>query len=283
MSLWSKLFGKSGEAKGNVAPVQVKSDEAKRLNDTEGLLSSGLIGKFVAKTKANWNHQKWLEFLATVRKAGYGSLSDDEIGRLLEEEKATYKTREKEKIGKEIKADASPTVSDMKNAFLALFSRGLLFAVICFWLSFGIITWRLVRSPDLYSPDGHYCRICGKAASSSVMYSGHGFEVHHYCRDHYDAPETITVSEGVDIIGLFEIMSPFVKFLIESLVFGIWLIRGKIIDIRKGFEYPRVYLWCAYGVFLLFWPLFCFHVAGVLLTLGTLFVMPSLLKRYLYD
>jgi len=47
-----------------------------------------LVQDFVRRQRSKWNHQDWLNFLATVRSAGYHDLSDDETGLLLEEEKA---------------------------------------------------------------------------------------------------------------------------------------------------------------------------------------------------
>jgi hypothetical protein len=59
-----------------------------RTAEKRELVGSGLVGKFVTDRNLRWNHQEWLEFLSSVRNAGFTGLSDDEIGQLLEEEKA---------------------------------------------------------------------------------------------------------------------------------------------------------------------------------------------------
>jgi hypothetical protein len=45
---------------------------------------------FVNGKQGNWNHYDWLAFLAEVRKAGYGFLTDAEVGRDLERDKSEY-------------------------------------------------------------------------------------------------------------------------------------------------------------------------------------------------
>ncbi len=54
------------------------------------LLGSGLIQRFVRDKNGAWNHQDWLDFLTSVRSAGYRTLSDDEVGQMLEEEKGRF-------------------------------------------------------------------------------------------------------------------------------------------------------------------------------------------------
>jgi hypothetical protein len=60
------------------------SDEADRLR------GSGLLMKFVLEKNGAWDHQDWLGFVRRVRDAGFRSLPDDEVGRLLEEEKGKF-------------------------------------------------------------------------------------------------------------------------------------------------------------------------------------------------
>ena len=55
--------------------------------EEERLIRSGLVQNFVKQKGGQWNHKDWLGFLASVRSVGYHSLSDDQIGRVLEQEK----------------------------------------------------------------------------------------------------------------------------------------------------------------------------------------------------
>ncbi len=59
-------------------------------SETKRLQRSGMLGGFVRQKHAMWNHQDWLEFLGRVRGAGYTTLPEPEVGRLLEEEKARF-------------------------------------------------------------------------------------------------------------------------------------------------------------------------------------------------
>jgi len=56
--------------------------------ETEKLVKSRILITFVREHNQVWNHQDWLDLLSEVRKKGYNTLSDDEIGVLLENEKA---------------------------------------------------------------------------------------------------------------------------------------------------------------------------------------------------
>jgi uncharacterized protein (DUF433 family) len=49
-----------------------------------------LRSKFQKQKRGSWNHSDWLEFLADVRKAGYGFLTDTEAGADLERDKTHY-------------------------------------------------------------------------------------------------------------------------------------------------------------------------------------------------
>ena len=51
------------------------------------LIASGMISRFVNQQGGSWDHRQWLIFLSSVRSAGHDTLSDAEIGSLLEAEK----------------------------------------------------------------------------------------------------------------------------------------------------------------------------------------------------
>ena len=59
-------------------------------SESTQLRDSGIPAEFVRRKNGTWNHQDWLEFLAQVRRAGYTTLSDPEVGRVLEEEKMRF-------------------------------------------------------------------------------------------------------------------------------------------------------------------------------------------------
>ena len=48
-------------------------------------LIGGLLARFVSAQAGTWNHDQWLGLLASVRAAGFTQMSNDEIGRLLEQ------------------------------------------------------------------------------------------------------------------------------------------------------------------------------------------------------
>lgn len=54
------------------------------------LKDSGMPADFVRRRNGTWNHRDWLEFLARVRRAGYTTLPDHEVGQILEEEKTKF-------------------------------------------------------------------------------------------------------------------------------------------------------------------------------------------------
>lgn len=56
--------------------------------EKEKLAKSKILVNFVKDQRQTWNHDEWLGLLAEVRKKGYSALPDDEIGLLLEAEKA---------------------------------------------------------------------------------------------------------------------------------------------------------------------------------------------------
>lgn len=60
-------------------------------SETIRLRRSGLLAEFVREKRGVWNHADWLDLLGRVRAAGFTILTDAEVGRLLEEEKAAYR------------------------------------------------------------------------------------------------------------------------------------------------------------------------------------------------
>ena len=84
-----------------VAPLEPLAPSP--LDEGTRLARSGLIERFVRSKAGAWNHRGWLDFLAMVRAAGYVELPDDEIGRLLEHEKANFRPH----------ADAQPQPSNL--------------------------------------------------------------------------------------------------------------------------------------------------------------------------
>ena len=45
---------------------------------------------FVKKHKGSWNHQDWLDFLASLEEKQYFPIDTDQVGLLLEEKKIQY-------------------------------------------------------------------------------------------------------------------------------------------------------------------------------------------------
>jgi len=58
------------------------------VTEKEKLAQSKILVNFVHEHNQTWNHQEWLDLVADVRKKGYTTLAEDEIGLLLEGEKA---------------------------------------------------------------------------------------------------------------------------------------------------------------------------------------------------
>jgi hypothetical protein len=54
------------------------------------LANSDLLCRFVTEKTGTWNHDDWTAFRSEVQNAGYDSISDEELGQLLEEEKARF-------------------------------------------------------------------------------------------------------------------------------------------------------------------------------------------------
>ena len=69
------------------AVAVIRSDEADIL---EMIRKSGETAYFVHTRKGQWNHQQWLDFKNFIRQ-NFGEVSDEALGRLLEEEKNQLK------------------------------------------------------------------------------------------------------------------------------------------------------------------------------------------------
>ena len=64
-----------------------KEDNLKKLTKT------GILANFVKRNKGAWNHEGWLELLASIREKGYYPIDEDQVGLLLEQKKAAYKAK----------------------------------------------------------------------------------------------------------------------------------------------------------------------------------------------
>ena len=53
----------------------------------DALLKSGLLRSFITAKRGSWTHDDWQMLLASVRSTGHTTISDDEVGRLLETER----------------------------------------------------------------------------------------------------------------------------------------------------------------------------------------------------
>lgn len=54
------------------------------------LAKTTLIMNFVKKNDGKWNHQQWLDFLASLEEQGYSPIDADNVGLLLEETKEIF-------------------------------------------------------------------------------------------------------------------------------------------------------------------------------------------------
>ena len=79
---WEK---KSLQRKAEVKVMEDALDEERKR-----LTSAGLIREFVKDRNGVWDHSDWLEFLGSVRNAGFTTISEDEVGQLLETEKQNH-------------------------------------------------------------------------------------------------------------------------------------------------------------------------------------------------
>jgi tetratricopeptide (TPR) repeat protein len=58
-----------------------------KYEENEKIQTLGLMNKFITEHDYKWNHQDWLDYLTEVRNNGIILMSDDEIGKLLEDER----------------------------------------------------------------------------------------------------------------------------------------------------------------------------------------------------
>lgn len=54
------------------------------------LARTSLLKEFVRNHNGEWNHRDWLEFCAFLEETGYTPIDLDQVGLLLEKEKAIY-------------------------------------------------------------------------------------------------------------------------------------------------------------------------------------------------
>jgi hypothetical protein len=62
----------------------------KKEDNLKKLAKAGILTSFVKKAKGQWNHDGWLELLALIRGMGYTPIDKDQVGLLLEQNKAEY-------------------------------------------------------------------------------------------------------------------------------------------------------------------------------------------------
>ena len=67
------------------APASCSKEE-----NLKKLAKSGKIGNFVTKNKGCWDHQAWLMFCGEIVEAGYEPIDFDQVGLMLEKEKADF-------------------------------------------------------------------------------------------------------------------------------------------------------------------------------------------------
>ena len=60
------------------------------VSNLKKLAKSGKIGNFVTKNKGCWDHQAWLMFCGEIVEAGYEPIDFDQVGLMLEKEKADF-------------------------------------------------------------------------------------------------------------------------------------------------------------------------------------------------
>lgn len=56
-----------------------------------------ILYNFVRKNKGAWDHAKWLGLLALLKEYGYYPIDENQVGLLLEQKKARYWERQKER------------------------------------------------------------------------------------------------------------------------------------------------------------------------------------------
>ena len=62
----------------------------KKETNLKKLAKTSLLMSFVKKNNGKWNHDQWLELLASLEAKGYNPIDPDQVGMLLEEKKEIY-------------------------------------------------------------------------------------------------------------------------------------------------------------------------------------------------
>lgn len=113
-------------------PAQ-NSPPANRSTDSQAmrLVSSGILSDFVRQRNGEWNHEDWLGLLRRVRAASFTILTDNEVGCLLEEEKAKYWLTQRPVIANDMQGSASASQrsgvtlrEQVKNILERVFNQG---------------------------------------------------------------------------------------------------------------------------------------------------------------
>jgi hypothetical protein len=67
-----------------ILPKDEKKENLKKLSD------SSIVVNFVEDNKGCWNHQTWTDFCGTLAKEGFTPIDFEQVGVLLEIQKASY-------------------------------------------------------------------------------------------------------------------------------------------------------------------------------------------------
>ena len=67
-----------------ISPQDEKNENLKKLSD------SSIVVNFVEDNKGCWNHQTWTDFCGTLAKEGFTPIDFEQVGVLLEIQKASY-------------------------------------------------------------------------------------------------------------------------------------------------------------------------------------------------
>ncbi|MFZ2654961.1 MAG: hypothetical protein WAX69_08580 [Victivallales bacterium] len=70
--------------KSSQAPVYSKEENLGILSRTD------ILKDFARENNGSWDHQKWLDLCDRISKSGYTPVDFDQVGLLLEQEKAVY-------------------------------------------------------------------------------------------------------------------------------------------------------------------------------------------------
>lgn len=84
MATWKNAKQKTDPKKSSTKCCGCVEDPLKELAKT------GILANFVKKNNGCWNHQQWLELCADISKKGFSSIDFDQVGLILEKEKAEY-------------------------------------------------------------------------------------------------------------------------------------------------------------------------------------------------